>query len=290
MANTSYINLRDINVANITFRGPTKGKIGINSYVNYGGNSLQFVLPLMRAPFGATKYDNNLGLDLSFHLKEEKDQSGEYTPNAQAQRLALQRFSEIDATVVQHVLENSSGPNGYSKAQGLDADSLRKLYSPIVKVSMDSNGTPYPERIHLKVLTIGPDAKGNVRPEYADGKTFLGVRRKTGPEPLVFTDRSDKVLSINADNWLASIPKGSFVKAAVEPSMIFMNKTTGLFSCSWRLIGALIVDTVQTPVRSITLEDGELWGGAPTTTVASESSEAEATDEEEAPSVGASRN
>jgi len=206
--NASQITLGDINFSNV--KSLDNG--GKMLYLNYGGgiNPLYVTTPEVDIPFDPSYFpdnDNSGKYSIKFSMKNMEDNK------------AMKEFHtwacDMDKLLIQKAGENSQA---WFKKPKLSEETLRELYTPMVKVSMD------------------PDT-GEPNGKYPDSFAFKVVKRDGKFKDFSIYDNKKTVFDVNGDTDSPTdiskvLMKGALIKVVLKCNGVWI--ANGKFGCTWR--------------------------------------------------------
>jgi|LauGreDrversion4_2_1035121.scaffolds.fasta_scaffold217282_1 hypothetical protein len=195
--------------------------------------------PNMKAPFGVSAYDPSDGADetkityslpLSVEFKPTEEATDEESVDIKGQRQLIEFLKGMDALMIDYGIKHSQMifKKTYANTPA-NRGIVEALYTKAIKDNVGKDGTQYPDRINIKLMRnqagTGPDDK------------------------ILFFKESSTPLVI--ENWKSlseTIPKGSTVKAIIQPQIFFV---AGKFGLKVKLI-QMKLPNVQRVGRPIT--------------------------------------
>lgn len=192
------------------------------AYLLHEGNAIYAETPWLRTPFGVSGFTPKGGSVAEWSLNLSASAVNDSEDDKKEIEQWFQQLSAADELMLEHGLENAEvifGKGGKKKTK----ETVEALYAPVVKGKDNENG--YPLRIQPKV----PKARD---PE--DQKKALD----NVPNVSVYYEGSDTPEDIETFDQLATIvPKGSIVKAIVQPRIWYI---AGKFGLSLAVISILV--------------------------------------------------
>ena len=175
-------------------------------------SALYIETPYLINPFGLSSYDGGKGIQedaksWSIALKAQGNQS----ENPEDVSTLFSFLKALDEKTIDYGLVNSQTIFKKKYDEGQRSILVDLLYNRCVKPSVSADGTVYPDKISLKV-----SKQSNMLPDI-----------------LVFKDSNTPLL---IDSWEALqevIPKGSPIKAIIQPKIYFVN---GKFGINFRVL------------------------------------------------------
>ncbi len=212
----SAMKAQDIDLSKVTFSAPkTLDNGGKMIYVNYNGG----INPLyVASPEGELIWDPNYFADDG--KDDSSSQTGKYsvTMSIKKHEKGMQEFHDafvgLDEYIMAAAKENSQA---WFKKPKISEDAIRELYTPQIKVSVDSEtGEPndYPPKFTYKV--VKRDGKFQNFKIYDNNKKVFDVNKSTD-EPVELTN---------------VVMKGALVKVVLKCNGIWV--ANGKFGCTWR--------------------------------------------------------
>jgi len=211
---------KKLDINKVTLSKPTSlDNGGKMIFLNYGGD---------RSPLYLQTPELELAFDSNYFAEERQDKDGNTVKGGKLQvQLSLSnmennesvkvfhdKLCELDEFLKQSALENSLA---WFKKKTMSMDTIESLYTPQVKVSMDSetdepNGR-YPPRLGFKVVKKNDKFECSL---YDNDKNVFDVNGET-ENP------------VNIENVLS---RGSSVKAVLKCNGVWL--ANGKFGCTWR--------------------------------------------------------
>ena len=155
---STVVQSSDFNTSNITFSQVKvlPGSGAKQAYLNYGGRSLTMQTASMSVPYGMSVFDKQgpkkYSVDLSFRGYEDESPKNKI-------RAFYNAMVALDEFMVQEGMKNSLA--WFKEDFTDDAKTVRRFYTPIVRISKDANGKPktYPPtlKVALKKRTGSDD-------------------------------------------------------------------------------------------------------------------------------------
>ena len=203
----------DINIEKMSFSTPkTLDNGGKMLYINYDGgiNPLYIQTPEVVLPFDPSYFADN-ETSGKFSIKVSLDNL-----DTNSKMNDLHRFlSSMDEYLISSAQENSQA---WFKKQKLSIDTIKELYTPMVKVHVDPDtGEPtgkYPDQFGFKI--VKKNNKFDKLSVYDENKVVFDIN-KTTENP---TDISNILI------------KGTRVKVVLKCNGIWI--ANGKFGCTWR--------------------------------------------------------
>lgn len=177
---------------------------GKSVYVNYDGNYLVMQTPKMLCPYGISKYDEpgkepKFNLDMSFGQMDDN-------PGCKSLFNMLKTFDE------KLVVDASQNSLSWFKRKSTSVETLRELYTPMIKVARDKEtlepSDRYPPTFKVKL-------------PYRDGKFLCDV----------YSAKREKLENPNLEDLLN---KGCRVQVIVQCMGLWF--AGGKYGCSWKVI------------------------------------------------------
>ena len=208
------LRVSDINLKNVSFSAPkTLDSGGKIIYVNYNGGKMY-----VNSPEGDVPFDPNYFAEDG--KSEAESNSGKYSiiMSIKKGEKGMQEFNDVftefDEHIIQMAKENSQA---WFKKPKISEDALRELYTPQIKISVDSETgepTAYPPKFAYKV--VKRDGRFQDFKVYDENKKVFDVDKVT-EEPVEFSN---------------VVMKGARVKVLLECRGIWI--ANGKFGCTWR--------------------------------------------------------
>ena len=214
MANA--LNPNEIDISKITFSSPkTLENGGKMIYLNYesGINSLYVVTPEGTIPFDPNYFADD-------NKDESSSKSGKYsmTMSLNKELKGMEDFTNVFTNLDEHIMKVAKENSAlWFKKPKITMDTLRELYTPMVKISVSSEtGEPnnYPPKFAWKV--VKRDGKFQNFQVYDNNKVVFDV---------------DKVTD-NPSNFSDIVMKGTKIKAVLKCNGIWV--ANGKFGCTWK--------------------------------------------------------
>ncbi len=203
------------------------------------GKTFAVETPELTCQFGPSVWDAgngqdpskvNYSLELRVDYAPESEESEEESEAIKNQRRFMAFIQGLDEMAISYMLENSQ-ELFKKKYPQTDAgrEVVRALYSPLVKVQMSKDGnTRYNDKIKLKL---------NHNEDFSGPDSNL----------LIFKDSAKPITVESWNQFIEMIPKGTKLKAIVQPQIILM---PGKFFLKLKLIQMKIpnVQRVSRPI------------------------------------------
>lgn len=195
--------------------------------------------PNMKAPFGVSAYDPSDGADetkisysipLSVEFKPTDEATDEESADIKGQRQLIEFLKGLDAMMIDYGIKHSQMifKKTYANTPA-NRGIVEALYTKAIKDQVGKDGTQYSDRINIKLQRnqagTGPDEK-----------------------VLFFKESSTPLVIENWKSLTETIPKGSTVKAIIQPQIFFV---AGKFGLKVKLI-QMKLPNVQRVGRPIT--------------------------------------
>jgi hypothetical protein len=208
------LRVSDINLKNVSFSAPkTLDNGGKIIYVNYNGGKMY-----VNSPEGDIPFDPNYFAEDGKPDTESK--AGKYSIILSIKKgeKGMQEFNDVFTAFDEHIIQMAKEHSqSWFKKPKISEDALRELYTPQIKISVDSETgepTTYPPKFTYKV--VKRDGKFQDFKIYDESKKVFDVDKIT-EEPVEFSN---------------VVMKGSRVKILLECRGIWV--ANGKFGCTWR--------------------------------------------------------
>ena len=190
-------------------------------------SGLYIETPYCISPFGVSAYDPNNSAD---ETKKSYTLSLKATAGSNDEQANVEAFFNIlralDEMMIDWGVQHSQliFKKTYTSAQrGI----VEALYKRCVKASTGKDGTVYPDRIDLKVMK----------------------KEDNSPDVNLFKDSPNAILLASFAELEGHIPKGSTVKAIIQPRIYFM---PGSFGMNIKVIQIKVPNGIQRPGKPLT--------------------------------------
>lgn len=206
----------ELNAENLTVTAPRKRGDRQVSYLLHNGEAIYAETPWLRAPFGVSGFEPESGGAKQWSINLSASPTSDDAEENEVIENWFKQWSGADELMLRHGVENAAAITG-GKKKKLTKDAAEAICTPVVKMSNDKDGNPYPPRLQPKI----PCARD---PEDSK-KTLANV-----PNVSVFYEGSDEPVEFETFDELAElVPKGSVVKAILQPRVWYIGgKTYGL--------------------------------------------------------------
>lgn len=218
------------------------------AYLLHNGNATYVETPKLRTPFGVSGFTPKGATRPEYSLTLSASPVGDNPEDKELNETWFQQWCLADELMQQHGLDCAETIFG-AKGKKMNKDTVEALYSPVVKGKDNEEGYP---------LQIQPKVKRARDPE--DTKKELD----NVPDVEVYMEGSDKRVQIESFEQLqALIPKGSIVKAILQPNVWYI---AGKFGLSLKIVQILVYKrkggkpegyAFSTPVKADSDEEGE---------------------------------
>lgn len=206
----------ELNAEQLTVTAPRKRGDRQVSYLLQDGNAMYVESPWLRAPFGVSGFEPESGGSKEWSINLSASPTSDDVKENEVIENWFKQWAGADKLMVNHGVEFAAAVTG-GKKKKLSKDAAEAICTPVVKTSNDKDGNPYPPRLQPKI----PKARD---PE--DSKKVLA----NTPNVSVFYEGSNDPVEFETFDELAEIiPKGSIVKAILQPRVWYIGgKTYGL--------------------------------------------------------------
>jgi hypothetical protein len=213
---SSAMKAKNIDLKKVSFSAPKMMDNGGKMiYLNYNGG----INPLYVAtPEGELIWDPNYFADDG--KNDDSSVTGKYsvTMSIKKSEKGMQEFHDALVALDEHIMQTAkNNSQAWFKKPKISEDAIRELYSPQIKVSVDSEtGEPndYPPKFTYKA--VKRDGKFKDLQVYDENKKVFDIN-KTTDEPVEFSN---------------VVMKGALVKVIIRCNGIWV--ANGKFGCTWR--------------------------------------------------------
>ncbi|KXS09058.1 hypothetical protein M427DRAFT_492583 [Gonapodya prolifera JEL478] len=223
MASYHKVSTFDINKVSVGTFKENKAKTGWLAFINYNGEKMQFLLPLVRQLFNASAMYDKASVVIGFDGIEDTDEAGKPTLRALDHQRAVEFLQKLNAKIIK-ALEGA------------------KKNGPMPKVALDT----YAGILKDYTMKDGPTITGmQLRLLLLDAERFKGEFVNGAFEPFTIkscTSLADvKEIEVTRETLPTKLPKSPRGDYAVESTFIYVDKQ-GKVSLNWRLIDVLQID------------------------------------------------